>query len=54
MNEKEIELTSKEKAIQTNFEKEANLIHNEIIYIIKAMLIGCLIIFIGMLIGLGI
>ncbi len=54
MNEKEIELTSEQKTIKTNSEKEANLIHKDIFYIIKAILVGCLIMFVGILIGFGI
>ena len=52
MNEKE--LTSKEKAIQSNALKEANEVHKEIVYIIKAMLLGSLIMCVGILIGFGI
>ncbi len=52
MNEKE--LTIKEKEIQSIALKEANLVHKDIIYIIRAILLGCLIMFIGILIGFGI
>ena len=52
MNEKE--LSTKEKAIQVNSLKEVNIIHKDIVYIIKAILIGSLIMFIGILIGFGI
>ena len=52
MNEKE--LTTKEKEIQANTLKEANKIHKDIIYIIKATLLGSLIICVGILIGFGI
>ena len=52
MNEKE--LTTKEKEIQNNALKEANEVHKEIIYIIKAILLSSLIMFIGILIGFGI
>ncbi len=52
MNEKE--LTTKEKEIQSNALKEANEVHKDIIYIIKAILLGSLIMCIGILIGFGI
>ena len=52
MNEKE--LTNKEKEIQTKALKEANEVHKDIVYIIKAVLIGSLIMFTGILIGFGI
>lgn len=52
MNEKE--LTIKEKDIQAESIKEANLIHKDIISIIRAILLGSLIMFIGILIGFGI
>ncbi len=52
MNEKE--LTTKEKLIQSNALKEANEVYKEIINIIKAILLGSLIMFIGILIGFGI
>lgn len=54
MNEKEIELTSREKAIKVNSEKEANLVQNEIVYTIKILLLICFIMLIGFLIGIGI
>lgn len=52
MSEKE--LTIKEKNIQNNGLKEANLVHKDIISIIRAVLLGSLIMFIGILIGFGI
>lgn len=54
MSEKEIELTSKQKAIKINSEKEANLVYKEIIRITKAVLLASLIMLTGLLIGLGI
>lgn len=52
MNEKE--LTIKEKDIQDNALKEAKQIHKDIINIIRATLLGSLIMLVGILIGYGI